>query len=79
MFLLPANRGAGFQPHGAGPTVLPASDREPQNFVILIHRYGSNDGDLIGLVPYSQNVLPEPAYVARNAPARCPDAPDGYL
>jgi phospholipase/carboxylesterase len=61
-----------------GPTVLPLSGRAPQNLVILIHGYGSNGDDLIGLVPHWQNALPETAFIAPNAPARCPGAPGGY-
>ena len=61
-----------------GPIVLPASGREPQNLVILIHGYGSNGDDLIGLVPHWQNALPETAFIAPNAPAHCPGAPGGY-
>ena len=60
-----------------GPTVLPLSGRAPQNLVILIHGYGSNGDDLIGLVPHWQNALPETAFIAPNAPARCPGEPGG--
>jgi phospholipase/carboxylesterase len=35
-----------------GPMAAPASGRAPQSMVILLHGYGSNGEDLMGLVPY---------------------------
>lgn len=35
-----------------GPSAAPASGRDPQSLVILLHGYGSNGADLMGLVPY---------------------------
>lgn len=61
-----------------GPIVMPASGRDPQHIVILIHGYGSNGDDLIGLVPYWQSALPDAVFVAPNAPSCCPGAPGGY-
>ena len=60
-----------------GPIVMPASGRKPQHIVILIHGYGSNGDDLIGLVPYWQSALPDAVFVAPNAPSPCPGAQGG--
>jgi phospholipase/carboxylesterase len=46
--------------------------------VILLHGYGSNGDDLIGLVPYWRDALPHTAFVSPNAPEPCPGAPGGY-
>ncbi len=46
--------------------------------VILLHGYGSNGDDLIGLVPYWREALPHTLFVSPNAPQPCPGAPGGY-
>lgn len=46
--------------------------------VVLLHGYGSNGDDLIGLAPYWRASLPDTVFLAPNAPAICPGAPDGY-
>jgi phospholipase/carboxylesterase len=61
-----------------GPIVMPASGRDPQQIVILVHGYGSNGDDLIGLVPYWQSDLPDAVFLSPNAPMRCPGVPGGY-
>ena len=48
------------------------------SLVILLHGYGSNGDDLIGLAPHWRSALPHTAFVAPNAPEICPGAPDGY-
>jgi len=60
-----------------GPRVAPVSGA-PQSLVILLHGYGSNGDDLIGLAPHWRDALPATAFVAPNAPEPCPGAPDGY-
>ena len=35
-----------------GPSLAPASGREPGQLVILLHGYGSNGADLISLAPH---------------------------
>jgi phospholipase/carboxylesterase len=45
--------------------------------VILLHGYGSNADDLIGLAPYWRSALPDSVFVAPNAPQPCPGAPGG--
>ncbi len=61
-----------------GPRVPPASGGAAASLVILLHGYGSNGADLIGLVPYWRGALPNTAFVSPNAPEPCPGAPGGY-
>ena len=48
-----------------------------RSLVVLLHGYGSNGDDLIGLVPYLAPGLPHTAFVSPNAPDRCPGTADG--
>ena len=61
-----------------GPTFPPAAGGDPTSIVVLLHGYGSNGQDLIGLVPYWRDALPYTLFVAPNAPEVCPGAPGGY-
>jgi phospholipase/carboxylesterase len=61
-----------------GPMAAPASGRAPRSMVILLHGYGSNGADLMGLVPYWRASLPDTVFMAPNAPEQCPGAPGGY-
>ena len=61
-----------------GPRVAPASGRDARSIVILVHGYGSNGADLIGLAPYWRDALADTVFVAPNAPEPCPGAPGGY-
>ena len=61
-----------------GPTVPSAAGGHPTSIVVLLHGYGSNGQDLIGLVPYWRDALPHTLFVAPNAPDVCPGAPGGY-
>jgi phospholipase/carboxylesterase len=45
--------------------------------VILLHGYGSNGDDLIGLVPYWRAALPDTVFLSPHAPQPCPGVPDG--
>ncbi|WP_293678259.1 dienelactone hydrolase family protein [uncultured Phenylobacterium sp.] len=58
--------------------VPPASGGAPRSMVILLHGYGSNGDDLIGLVPYWRAALPDTVFLSPNAPQPCPGAPGGY-
>ena len=58
-----------------GPRVQPLSGRAPTSMVILAHGYGSNGEDLIGLVPYWRELLPDTVFISPNAPQPCPGAP----
>lgn len=61
-----------------GPMAAPSSGRDPQSMVILLHGYGSNGDDLMGLVPYWRASLPDTVFMSPNAPQPCPGAPGGY-
>ncbi len=61
-----------------GPVVPPASGKPPTSLVILLHGYGSNGEDLIGLVPHWQHAFPDTLFISPNAPQICPGAPGGY-
>lgn len=60
-----------------GPTSPPAAGAAPRSLVILLHGYGSNGADLIGLVPYWRAALPDTLFLAPDAPQACPGAPGG--
>jgi phospholipase/carboxylesterase len=60
-----------------GPRVPPVTGAA-QSLVILLHGYGSNGEDLIGLVPYWRDALPTTAFVSPNAPEPCPGSPGGF-
>jgi phospholipase/carboxylesterase len=60
-----------------GPTSPPAAGGAPRSVVILLHGYGSNGADLIGLVPYWRAALPHTLFLAPDAPQPCPGAPGG--
>jgi phospholipase/carboxylesterase len=62
----------------SGPSVPPLSGQPPAQLVILLHGLGSDGNDLIGLVPYWQQLLPEAQFVAPNAPEPFDMAPVGY-
>lgn len=61
-----------------GPRLPPARPGKPDALVVLLHGYGSNGDDLIGLAPYWREALPRAQFIAPNAPERAPGAPAGY-
>ncbi len=59
-----------------GPILAPR--RGPAtHLVVLVHGYGADGNDLIGLAAHWQDLLPTVAFAAPNAPTRTPGAP-GY-
>jgi phospholipase/carboxylesterase len=60
-----------------GPGAPPPSGAAPRSLVILLHGYGSNGDDLIGLAPYWRAALPDTLFLAPDAPQPCPGAPGG--
>ena len=56
----------------------PAAGGDPRSLVILLHGYGSNADDLIGLAPYWRAALPHTLFIAPDAPQPCPGVPGGY-
>lgn len=61
-----------------GPRQAPASGKKAEQLVILVHGYGADGSDLIGLTPFLARVLPYATFVAPNAPERCDMSPMGY-
>ncbi len=61
-----------------GPRMPPARGGKPDSLVILLHGYGSNGADLIGLAPYWAKALPGAAFVSPNAIESVPQAPGGF-
>ncbi len=61
-----------------GPRLPPAAKGAARQLVVLLHGYGANGEDLIGLAPYLQQRLPEAAFVAPNAPEPVPGMPFGF-
>jgi len=59
-----------------GPS-LPPLEGPATHLVVLVHGYGADGQDLIGLAPHWQAALPGVAFAAPNAPSRVPGAP-GY-
>lgn len=55
--------------HLQGPFLVP--DGEIQQLVILLHGYGADGNDLIGLAPLLQRVLPQTAFFSPHAPDDC--------
>ena len=62
----------------SGPMLPPKSGGAPQQAVVLLHGYGSDGSDLIGLAPHFQAVLPDALFVSPNAPDACPGNPFGF-
>ena len=61
----------------SGPIVTPKSGTA-ESILVLLHGYGSDGHDLIGLAPYFADLLPAPVIFSPNAPARCDMNPSGY-
>lgn len=55
----------------SGPSFGPASGGDADRLVILLHGYGADGNDLIGLAPHFAQVLPNAAFVSPNAAYPC--------
>jgi phospholipase/carboxylesterase len=55
---------------------LPPRKGAATHLVVLLHGYGADGNDLIGLAPHFQQLMPTAAFASPNAPERCPGA--GY-
>ena len=55
----------------SGPMLPPASGGAPKQAVVLLHGYGSDGNDLIGLAPHWQASLPDAVFISPNAPEPC--------
>ena len=60
-----------------GPTYGPAAAGAPRQLVVLLHGYGSDGHDLLGLAPHWAQMLPHAEFVSPNAPFPCELAPYG--
>lgn len=56
----------------------PRSGAVPKQAVVLLHGYGSDGADLIGLAPAWQDVLPDAVFIAPNAPSPTRMVSSGY-
>jgi phospholipase/carboxylesterase len=54
-----------------GASLQPLSGGPPRNIVLLLHGYGSDGNDLIGLASAWRQALPDTLFLAPNAPQRC--------
>jgi phospholipase/carboxylesterase len=62
----------------SGPMVATLSGSAPKQAVVLLHGYGSDGQDLIGLAGYWRELLPDAIFLAPNAFEPCRDNPGGY-
>lgn len=61
----------------SGPELPPASGGKAKHLVILLHGYGADGNDLIGLAPVLAQALPDTHFISPNAPNPCEMAPYG--
>jgi phospholipase/carboxylesterase len=61
----------------SGPCFGPVARGKPQRLVILLHGYGSDGNDLLGLAPHWARLLPEAEFLSPHAPFPCEVAPFG--
>jgi len=61
----------------SGPVLEPAAGGQADSLVILLHGFGADGNDLIGLAPHFARALPNTAFISPNAPYPCEMAPMG--
>ena len=61
----------------SGPSFGPAARGKARRLVILLHGYGADGNDLLGLAPHWARLLPEAEFLAPHAPFPCEAAPFG--
>lgn len=64
-------------PELSGPEAPPARGGPARQLVVLLHGYGADGNDLIGLAGAFAEAAPEAAFVSPHAPDRCAAAPFG--
>jgi phospholipase/carboxylesterase len=62
----------------SGPVLPPRSGDPPRQLVVLLHGYGADGADLLGLGEPLGEILPEALFAAPDAPARCAQNPFGF-
>ena len=60
-----------------GPRQPPKNGEPAKALVILLHGYGADGNDLIGLAPILSNQLPHVEFISPNAPFPCERSPFG--
>lgn len=61
-----------------GPSHGPHNGGKPGHLVVLLHGYGADGNDLIGLAPVLAPLMPDVVFHAPNAPYPCQGNPMGY-
>ena len=61
-----------------GPELSPRSGHPPKQLVLILHGYGADGEDLIGLGRHWAEFFPDALFFAPNAPTRCAQNPFGY-
>jgi phospholipase/carboxylesterase len=61
----------------SGPSLPPASGKPPRTLVVLLHGYGADGNDLIGLAPHWAKALPDTLFLSPHAPFPCEASPVG--
>lgn len=61
-----------------GPSYGPHNGGKPGHLVVLLHGYGADGNDLIGLAPLLGQLMPDVVFHAPNAPQPCEGNPFGY-
>lgn len=56
----------------------PPAGGRPRELVVLLHGYGADGRDLLGLAPYWARALPHAEFVAPDAPFPCEMSPAGF-
>lgn len=57
-------------------TITAGNNKPPSRLIFLLHGYGANADDLIGLAEPWREYLPEARFIAVNAPFACESAPN---
>jgi len=61
----------------SGPAFGPAAGGAPEQLIVLLHGWGADGNDLIGLAPYLGRFLPKAEFVSPNGPEPCDMNPMG--
>ncbi len=61
-----------------GPSHGPHGGGTPRQLVVLLHGFGADGNDLIGLAPVLAPLMPDAIFVAPNAPYPCEGNPMGF-
>lgn len=62
----------------SGPMLAPRSGGPAKQAIVLLHGYGADGSDLIGLGQHWGQLLPDALFVSPNAPEPCAGSPFGF-